>query len=131
MSGDYLGIYQLFHENKLALCAAGITTGIPLTLISILSLMFEEGDTGIIKFSNDLFGNWAFWIILPGLFMLIVGTYYIFAFFKNLREFKSLIDIERKATFIKRLDRIEELAWRLHPKYERIVIEKKKKYKIK
>jgi hypothetical protein len=38
---------------------------------------------------------------------------------------------DSKATFIKNQDRIEELAWRLHPNYERMVIKKKDKLKIK
>lgn len=105
--------------------------GIPMTVISIFSIMYSEGDIGIYKFSYDLFNVWAFWIIIPGLAMVSIGAYVVYDFYKNLKEFKSLIDIESKAKFIKKADRIEFLAWRLHPKYERIVIEKKKKYKIK
>ena len=130
MSSDRLELKRFSHDNKLALSAAGIVMGLPLTLISAFSLMYSVGDAGIYKFSYDFFGDWAFWIIIPGLAMLSIGAYVIYDFYKNLKEFKSLMDIESKAKFIKRVDRIEFLAWRLHPKYEKIVIEKKKKYKI-
>ena len=131
VAGDNMEFNRFLHENKLGLSAIGIVMGVPLTLISILSSMYSDGDTGLIQFSHDLFGTWAFWIILPGLAMLLIGIYYIYDFYKKLKEFKGLIDIESKAKFIKNQDRIEELAWNLHPNYEKIVIDKKKKYKIK
>ena len=126
-----MGIYQFTHENRLGLSTIGLIIGFPLTLVSILSILYSDGDTGLLKFSYDLLDVWAFWFIIPGLLLLSIGTYYVYDFFRNLKKFKSLIDIESKAIFIKKMDKIEELAWRLHPKYERIVIEKKKKYKIK
>ncbi len=121
------------HENKLGLSFIGIIIGLPLILISVLSFMYsEEGNnSGLVQFSYDLFGDWAFWIIIPGLLMSIIGAYFIFDFYRKMKEFRNLMTIDSKAKFIKNLDRIEFLAWRLHPNYERVVIEKKKKYKIK
>ena len=123
---------KLFHENKLGLSVIGIIIGLPLTIISVLTLMYSNGDTGIIQVTHDFFefGNWAFWIIIPGLLMSIIGAYFIYDFYRKMKEFRELMTIESKAKFIKNIDRIEFLAWRLHPNYERVVIEKKKKYKI-
>jgi len=90
-----------------------------------------EGDTGIEKWAFELIGNWAFWIVIVGLLLLIPGIYYLATFIKQLKEFKELMKTDSKALFIKNQDRIEELAWRLHPKYERLVIEKKGKLKVK
>ena len=126
-----MGIRQYFHENKISLCGVGIVAGLPMIIISIMSFVYSDGDTGMARWSYDLIGNWAFWIILPGLAMIIVSAYYLYDFFKRLKEFNGLMKSESKAKFIKNVDRIEELAWRLHPKYERIVIERKKKYRIK
>ncbi len=123
-------IKRFFHENKLGLCGVGITAGLPLTIISIMSLLFSEGDTGMILWSYDLVGNWAFWFVIPGLVMIIFGSYYLYDFFRKLKEFNNLMETKSKAKFIKNIDRVEELAWRLHPRYERLVIERKKKYKI-
>jgi len=125
-----MGINEFMHENKLGLSAISIVAGLPLTIISLLSFVYSEGDTGMIQFSYDLVGNWAYWLILPALLFLVVGSYYLYDFYKKLKEFRELFNIESKAKFIKNVDRIEELAWRLHPKYERLVLEKKKKYKI-
>ena len=120
------------HENKLGLSTIGIIIGLPLTLISGLSFMYSrEGDnSSLIQFSHDLFDSWGFWIVIPGLIMTILGAYYIYDFYRKMKEFRNLMTIDSKAKFIKNLDRIEFLAWRLHPNYEKVVIEKKKKYKI-
>ena len=79
----------------------------------------------------EIFGNWSYWVMLLGGAMAIIGTYTILIFLKLLKEFKDLIDTPSKAKFIKNQDRIEELAWKLHPKYEQRVIEKKEKLHIK
>ena len=122
---------QFMHENKIGLSAVGIVLGVPLTIICVLSLLYSEGDTGIMLWSHNTVGTWAYWIVLPALAFLVIGTYIIYDFYKKLKEFNSLMKIQSKAKFIKNQDRIEELAWRLHPKYERLVVERKNKFKIK
>ena len=123
---------KFLHENKLGLSVIGTIIGLPMILISVLNFMYTaDGDnSGLVQFSYNLFKEWAFWIIIPGLIMSIMGSYFIYDFYRKMKEFRSLMTIESKAKFIKNLDRIEFLAWRLHPNYERVVIEKKKKYKI-
>ena len=127
-----MNLNKFFHENKLALSVIGIIIGLPLTLISAMTFMYTNGDTGLLRFVYDFFGfgEWAFWIIIPSLFMLIIGSYFVWDFYRKMKEFRSLMTIESKAKFIKNIDRIEFLAWSLHPNYERVVIEKKKKYKM-
>jgi hypothetical protein len=119
------------HENKPGLCVIGIILGIPAVIISTFSLLWKTGDTGILLWSNELLGNWAFWVVIIGLLLLVPGIYYLAVFIKQLREFNELMKTDSKALFIKNQDRIEELAWRLHPRYEKLVIEKKDKLKVK
>lgn len=126
-----IGIENFLHENKPGLCVIGIVTGLPAVILSVLSLLHSEGDSGIIKWAYDLIGNWAFWLILIGFILLIPGIYYLAVFYKQLKEFKGLMKTDSKAMFIKNQDRVEELAWRLHPKYEKMVIQKKEKLKVK
>lgn len=126
-----MSIYESLHRNKVPLCILFITSGIPLVIVSVLGLLYSEGRTGLIQFFNDLLGGWAYWLILIGLMMLIIGLYYLITFIKKLKEFKKLIETPSKAKFLQNLDKIEELAWRLHPKYEKIVINKKREHHIK
>lgn len=86
---------------------------------------------GILLWAYELLGNWAFWLVIGGLLILVPGIYYLATFIKQLREFNELMKTDSKALFIKNQDRIEELAWRLHPRYEKLVIEKKVKLKVK
>ena len=127
-----MDIKKFIHENKLGLSVIGIILGLPLIIISTLSFMYstEGGNNDFVQFSYDLFGEWAFWIVIPGLIMFLVGIYNIYDFYRKMKEFRELMTIDSKAKFIKNIDRIEFLAWRLHPNYEKVVIEKKKKYKI-
>jgi hypothetical protein len=100
-------------------------------IISIFSLLYSDGDGGLERWANDAVGNWAFWLLILGLLLLVPGIYYLMVFIKQMKEFRELMKTDSKALFIKNQDRIEELAWRLHPKYERMVIEKKLKLKVK
>lgn len=126
-----ISIENFLHENKPGLCVIGIVIGLPATVLSILSLFYSEGDSGIVNWAYGIIGNWAFWLILIGLILLIPGIYYLTIFYKQLREFRGLMKTDSKAMFIKNQDRVEELAWRLHPKYEKMVIQKKERLKIK
>jgi hypothetical protein len=128
---DEMAILDFLNKNKLTLSALSIVVGIPLIIMSILSLMYKPTDVGITATAHDLLGDWAYWLVIIGIILSAVGIYVIIIFFRQLKEFKKLIDDPSKAKFIKNLDRTEELAWRLNPKYEKVVIERKRKYKIK
>ena len=121
---------KFMHDNKPALCLVAIIFGLPALVISILSLLYGEGDTGLILWAHESLGSWGFWLAILGGALSVAGVYYLYDFIKMLREFKNLVKTDSKAKFIKNIDRIEELAWRLHPKYERIVIQKKKKFRV-
>ncbi|MBA3046499.1 MAG: DUF3198 domain-containing protein [Candidatus Thermoplasmatota archaeon] len=125
-----MSIQNFMHENKPGLCAIGNIIGIPMIIIGILSALFKTGNTGILLWANNLIGNWAFWVILVGFVLFLPSIYYLIVFIRQLKEFKGLMSTESKVIFIKNQDRIEELAWRLHPKYEKMVINKKMKFKI-
>ncbi len=128
---DCMKMSNFIHENKPGLCVIGIILSIPMMILGALSILFKSGDTGILLWANDIIGNWAFWVILLGAVMFTPSIYYLVVFIQQLKEFKELIATDSKAIFIKNQDRIEELAWRLHPIYEKMVIDKKAKLKIK
>jgi phosphotransferase system glucose/maltose/N-acetylglucosamine-specific IIC component len=126
-----MNVYSFLHKNRILICSILILSGLIFILLSTLSLLYSEGDSGVISTANDILGDWAYWVLLLGLAVLIIGIFYIYEFIKLRKEFKELIEIGSKAKFIKNMDRIEELAWRLHPKYEKIVIKRKSELKIK
>ena len=126
-----MSITAFLHKNKIPISMLLMIGGLALFVLSIFAMMFHDGDGGITSLANDLLGAWAYWVLIMALAMIITGIYYIYSYRKMLKEFKDLIRENSKAKFIKKADRIEELAWRLHPKYEKIVLDKKKDFKIK
>lgn len=74
--------------------------------------------------------KWDGWMLLFGLIMLVVGGWVFGDRVVKIREFRKLISTTSKATFIRNLDRIEYLAWRLTSQCEQEVIKKKKEFKV-
>jgi hypothetical protein len=125
-----MALKNFIHENKPGLCIIGIVIGLPMIIMGVLSAI-SPGDIGLIQFAHDIIGNWTFWVVMTGFILFIPGTYYLVVFVKQVKEFKELMKTDSKAIFIKNQDRIEELAWRLHPNYEKMVVRKKEKLKVK
>lgn len=85
--------------------------------------------------SKEFFGNvhktnYDICIMPLGAFISIIAGWYLGDNLLKRREFNKLIKTTSKEKFIKNQDRIEELAWLLSTKHERMVDEKKKELKI-
>ena len=102
-----------------------------LVLFTGLGIISEEGSGSIFSSLKDYLGGWIYWLIIFGTISLLFGLFYLFDFIAKRREFYKLFNEKSKSKFIKNQDRIEELAWRLNPKFEKMVIEKKDKWRIK
>ncbi len=63
--------------------------------------------------------------------MLIAGAWYFFDNVKMRREFKELMETTSKAKFIRNLDRVEYLAWKLTPDHQNQLTKKKSEFHIK
>ncbi len=92
--------------------------------------MADAGGENWFSIIKDSAGGWIYWIIIIGTIILLFGMFYFIDFIVKRKEFYKLFEERSKSKFIKNMDRIEELAWRLHPKYEELVIKKKKELKI-
>ena len=106
--------------------------GIPITIFGIFGVFLPlpqsmSGLEGVI----DSIGNWKYWCVLIGPVLINAGGWYFFDNLAKRREFNELMETTSKAKFIRNLDRVEYLAWRLTPKHQSSFIEKKKGFKIK
>ena len=127
-----MSIFVFLKNNKITISSVLIVIGLALIILSTLALvLYTEGDVGILSTVHDFMGNWAYWALIIGIGLTSIGAYYIYSFTKELKEFRRLIKVNSKAKFIKNMDRIEELAWRLGHKYEKTAINKKEEFKIK
>jgi hypothetical protein len=75
-------------------------------------------------------GGWSIWALMAGLIVFAFGVYWLAGYLRNVRDFKALIEEQSKATFIKNVDDIEYLAWKLPIRYEEELVEKKKRLGI-
>ncbi|MEW5761427.1 MAG: DUF3198 domain-containing protein [Candidatus Thermoplasmatota archaeon] len=104
-------------------------------ILGVLGFWFEKE----VKKSNIVqLKEWINYIGYSDICFLIIGFivlcfagYYFGENILNRRKFKKLVTTASKEKFIKNLDKIEELAYRLSTKHENIVVEKKKKFNIK
>jgi len=85
------------------------------------------------EFLQDIFkglGNYIYWLFI-GMIVLTIASGWIFGdLIISLNKFKKLIDTTSKATFVRNQNEIEELGWKLGPKYHVIVNERKRKFRI-
>jgi len=76
-------------------------------------------------------GNWGYWLIGIGAVLLLIGIIWFAMYRLNVRKFNKLIEEKSKAAFVKKLDDLEYLAWRLPAKFEERLGVKKKEFGIK
>ncbi len=122
---------EILHQYRIEIGVFFVIFGSVLVFLSGFGILAEDGSDSIFISIKDLLGGWIYWMIVIGTIMLLLGLFYLFDFISKRREFYKLFEEESKSKFIKNQDRIEELAWRLNPKFEKMVIEKKAKWRIK
>jgi hypothetical protein len=66
-----------------------------------------------------------------GAILLLIGLIWFWIVAANRRKFNKLMEEKSKAAFVKKLDDVEYLAWRLPMRYEERLKDKKKQFGIK
>lgn len=79
----------------------------------------------------DPLGNWIYWLAVMGPMGLTITLWWFSDYIIKSRKLKKLLETTSKAKFIKDLDDIEYLAWRLPKRYEVMVVKRKTELKIK
>lgn len=112
----------------------GFIVGLIFLIISGIGIFL--GDIDFVKdnqFLNDFYnsiGDYNYWLFIGMVALTIAGGWiFVDAIFK-LQRFKKLIETTSKATFVRNQNEIEELAWKLGPKYQDMVFERKRKFRI-
>lgn len=76
-------------------------------------------------------GNWDYWVLIIGGGLAVIGALWFISYVLNVRKFHKLMAEKSKAVFLKELDDIEYLAWRLPLRYEEELMAKKKHFGLK
>ncbi|MDW5561643.1 MAG: DUF3198 domain-containing protein [Methanomassiliicoccus sp.] len=112
--------YTVQHARAISLAILG--AGAVLMIVGLLDLL---GD-----YFRDI-GAWGYWLIGIGAVMTLVGVIWFVTYRLNVRKFNKLIDEKSKAVFVKQLDDVEYLAWKLPVNYEERLAVKKKNFGVK
>ncbi|MEE9152020.1 MAG: DUF3198 domain-containing protein [Thermoplasmata archaeon] len=105
--------------------------GISLTIFGFFGVFYYDSDYNVFKGIIDSIGDWKYWCILIGPILIISGGWYFYDNISKRREFANLTDTTSKAKFIRNLDRVEFLAWKLAPRYREQLAKKKSEFHIK
>ena len=105
--------------------------GLILTAFGILGIFYSDYFDGSVKSVIDFIGDWKYWYILIGPVLIIAGGWYFFDNIKKRREFKEFMETTSKKKFLRNMDRVEYLAWKLTPWHQRELSKKKREFKIK
>lgn len=103
------------------------------SLLGLLGVFMGSNLSGFWATFQDIIvplGNWVYWLAIIGPLGVIVTLWWDLDYFFKVRKLKELSDTSSKAKFIKNLDEIEYLAWRLPKRYRVMVAEKKNELKI-
>lgn len=101
--------------------------------IGILGAATNNEPTGSLSVFHDLvsaFGGWVYWLALVGTIGFLIVLWWAIDFVLKIRKLKELMDTESKAKFIKIMDDVEYIAWRLPKRYKDMVAQKKVDLKI-
>ena len=93
--------------------------------------MVAVGLLDLLGFRFKWVGTWGYWILAIGAIMILIGVIWLFIYTAAKRKFNKLMEEQSKAAFVKKLDDVEYLAWRLPMKFEERLLEKKKNFGIK
>jgi len=105
-------------ERTLELSALVTLVGIILAVAGLADM--TAGTVGL--------GGWSIWALVVGVIVFLFGIFWLSGYLRNVRDFKALIGEQSKAAFIKSMDEIEYLAWKLPLRYEDELMEKKKRF---
>lgn len=102
-----------------------------LTILVVGAGMVAVGLLDLMGYRFKEVGSWGYWILGIGALLLLIGVIWLWIYAANKRKFNRLMEEQSKAAFVKKLDDVEYLAWRLPMKYEERLIDKKKQFGMK
>jgi hypothetical protein len=78
----------------------------------------------------DYLGNYIYWLFLIMVTLTIACGWIFFDMMIKRQKFNDLIQTSSKATFVRNQNELEELAWKLGPRYMELLNERKRKFRI-
>ncbi len=120
------------REYRFELSALMLAVGVVITFISTIGLFVPKLPDYLIGFQPAIkaIGYWLYWLLVIGPIMLVGGAWWLIDSVRKSLELLKYLKVDSKAKFVKNLEEIEYLAWVLPRKYEDLVIDKKRQFKV-
>ena len=125
---------DFYREHAIKLNLIGLIIGAVLTVLSTIGVFFPNEE--FVKNSDQLdgffeyIGDYVYWLFIIALGLLIMCAWLFGDLILKLNRFKELIATNSKSNFVRHQNELEDLAWKLGPKYWDILVDKKKEFKI-
>ena len=120
------------REYRFELSALMLAVGVVITFISTIGLFLPKLPDYLIGFQPAIkaIGYWLYWLLVIGPIMLVGGAWWLIDSVRKSLELLKYLKVDSKAKFVKNLEEIAYLAWVLPRKYEDLVIDKKRQFKV-
>ncbi len=122
----------LTREFRFELSVLMLAVGVVMTFISGVGLFVPKLPSYLIGFQPAIktIGPWLYWLLVIGPILLVGGVWWFVDSVKKTLELLKYLKVDSKAKFVKNMEEIEYLAWVLPRKYEDMVIDKKRQFKM-
>ena len=122
-------LQRLFREYTLEINLFGTVASGILLLIGILMFMPDYAPS-LVGAASQM-GDWKYWLFIIAPLFFMICSFYLGDIILKGRKFDKLVNTTSKANFVRNMDDIEYLAWKLTERHAKIVDEKKKEFGIK
>ena len=119
-------INEFFREYVYVLSIITIIIGIPITIFGTLGTIPQN----FINISSSIV-DWCPYILGLGIIILLTGIFYLYSFQKNKRFFIEELETNKRSDFVKKHQEIKNAVRYLPKKYQKILRDKEKEFKIK
>jgi uncharacterized membrane protein len=112
--------FTVQHAETLSI--ATLVIGVVIFTVGLLDLLN-------VRFAEV--GTWGYWLVGIGAVLLLIGLIWLITYRLNVKKFNKMMEEKSKANFVRKIDDVEYLAWRLPLKFEERLSAKKKELGIK
>lgn len=122
---------KFLYKYQMQLSIILVIAGAIMLFFGIFDIIIPDQSPDLISDFTNKLGNWTYWLLGIGGFLLLIFGWFLIDRMKKIKEFNELLESGSKSKFIKNIASIETLALSLGPKYEDRVMEKEEEYNIK
>lgn len=121
--------WRMWREYIVYISFTMMVAGFILLIFSILAI-FSNSPPSYVRQFHSYTGDWIYWIFVISIVLFLTGLYYFYDTLKNLKKFREYINSDSKSKFLKNLKELEIISYKLGPKHEEILEEKKREWKV-